>query len=90
MKRPSLVINGIDFNERLDNAKELIHILIMTREFYAEVKLMPENPMVYPISEWFIDNADLIFGIPEMSDYMKANGMQVAWPKRFINLPPQA
>lgn len=44
--RPSLVINGIDFNERLDKERENLHWYIDVRrfaEYYQGVEIMQER-----------------------------------------------
>lgn len=37
IKRPPLVINGIDFNERLDHEKELLHARLYLREQWRKI-----------------------------------------------------
>lgn len=77
--RPSFIINGIDFNERLDIELQWLHFRIKERETTRK------------IVEIFKECGILIWRRQQIFSPMWERGMQVAWPKNpFIIGDPQA
>lgn len=62
--RQNLVINGIDFNKRLDEEKVYLNFFIIGLRWFSEVKIMTEkNPL--SLREFLNKRSDQIFGIPK-------------------------